>query len=137
MCVFCKIVAGEIPAYKVYEDDKILAFLDAQPINFGHTLIIPKKHYQSLEEIPEEELESLILVAKKLGAIFKANLKIEGYNLSLNNGKVAGQEVPHLHFHLIPRYADDGYIPWSRKKYGPGEEEETLKKIKGGLESLS
>ena len=131
MCIFCKIVAGEIPANKVYEDENTLAFLDIKPVNPGHTLVIPKKHYQNLEEIPEQELSFLILMVKKIGAQLKDKLKVEGYAISANNDLVAGQIVPHLHFHIIPRHEGDGHEPWSRREYAPGEAEEILKKLKG------
>lgn len=129
MCIFCKIVSGEIPSNKIYEDDHILAFLDIRPVNPGHTLVIPKQHYQNLEEIPEAELQFLILAVKKIGASLKAKLKIEGYAVSANNDPSAGQEVPHLHFHIIPRHVGDGHKPWARGEYAAGEAEEILKKL--------
>jgi len=129
MCIFCKIASGEVAAYKVYEDNDILAFLDAKPVNLGHTLVITKKHYQNLEEIPEEDLKTLIVAVKKIGNLLKTKLGIEGYNVSMNNDPVAGQIIPHIHFHVIPRHADDGHHLWSQKEYAPGEEEEIIKKL--------
>jgi len=129
MCIFCKIISGEIPAFKVYEDENILAFLDIQPVNPGHTLVVPKKHYQNLEEIPEMELSVLILAVKKIGARLKEKLGIEGYNASTNNDPAAGQIVPHLHFHIIPRHEGDGHTSWSRRQYQSGEAEEIIKKL--------
>ena len=84
-CIFCKIVAGELPSYKVYEDDKVLAFLDIKPVNPGHTLVVSKAHYQNLEEIPEDELIAITIVIKKLGKLLKDKLAIEGYNVCENN----------------------------------------------------
>lgn len=133
MCIFCKIVAGEIPSYKLYEDDRILAFLDIAPVHKGHILVIPKKHYANLEEISPEDLSFLILVVKQLGLLLKKRLGYEGYNVSENNDPVAGQEVAHLHFHLIPRIAGDGLLPWKKEEYAPGEAEEVLAKLKGNL----
>ncbi|RLF56865.1 MAG: HIT family protein [Thermoplasmata archaeon] len=109
-CVFCKIARGEIPAKIVYENSKIIAFLDINPRNEGHTLVIPKAHYQSLLDMPEEILSELLIVAKELCEKMKNKLQAKGFNLVINIGKVAGQEVPHFHLHIIPRYPDDGEV---------------------------
>ena len=101
MCVFCKIIAGEIPAHKVYEDENFLAFLDIKPINPGHTLVVPKNHYANLSEIPETELADLILRVKKLAVLLAKKLNFTDYTISENNGPLAGQSVPHFHFHII------------------------------------
>lgn len=108
MCVFCEIVKGDIPADKIYEDDYVLAFLDIKPHNPGHTLVIPKKHYQNLEEIDEDSLAKLILAVKKVALMMKDKLGVLGYNVIENNNLIAGQVVPHIHFHIIPRYKNDG-----------------------------
>ena len=109
-CVFCKIARGEIPAKIVYENSKIIAFLDINPRNEGHTLVIPKTHYQSLLDMPEEILSELLIVAKELCEKMKNKLQAKGFNLVINIGKVAGQEVPHFHLHIIPRDPDDGEV---------------------------
>ena len=129
MCVFCQIAAGELPAHKIYEDEKFLAFLDIKPVNLGHTLVIPKQHYADLEAIPPAELAELIIVAQKIGRLLKERLGVTGYNLTENNGAVAGQIIPHLHFHVIPRHEGDGHVTWMQSQYGPGEAEEILKKL--------
>lgn len=129
-CVFCKIIAGELPSYKVYEDKWTLAFLDINPVNPGHTLVVPKEHLANIEETSEEILASLIKAAKKVGASLKKNLGMAGYNIQINNDPVAGQIVAHLHFHLVPRLDNDGLKLWPQKKYRLGEAEEILKKIK-------
>ena len=107
-CIFCKIVKKEIPAHIVYEDKKTLAFLDiasASPKG-GHTLVLPKNHYELVSEISEEDSKAVMLTIQKLS---KALLQFsEGLNIIQNNKKVAGQLVPHVHFHLIPRFEDDG-----------------------------
>ena len=131
MCIFCKIIAGEIPSYKVYEDEKILAFLDIKPLSPGHTLVITKKHYQNIEEISEEELSALILAVKKIGHLLKTKLRIDGYNVSTNNDPVAGQEIPHIHFHIIPRSENDGHKPWSRCSCTDQELDDIVSKITG------
>ncbi|MFA6307580.1 MAG: HIT family protein [Patescibacteria group bacterium] len=129
-CIFCKIVKGELPSYKVYEDEDTLAFLDIYPTTHGHTLVIPKEHFKDMEEIPEEILQRLILTVKKIGKSLKESLAIEAYNICENNGQVAGQVVPHIHFHLIPRYKDDNLKPWPQTNYPEGKAEEILNKIK-------
>ena len=106
--IFTKIVKGEIPCHRVFESERILAFLDITPLSEGHTLVIPKQQVERLEDLPPEETAEL---ARQLGAIAKrvvAATGAEGYNILQNNGRVAGQEVPHVHFHIIPRRAGAG-----------------------------
>jgi len=129
-CIFCKIIAGEIPSYKVYEDEWTLAFLDINPVNQGHTLVVPKKHYANIEEADEEMLCRIIKTIKKVGFSLKKNLGVAGYNVLEANDPEAGQSVPHLHFHLVPRIKGDGLKHWPQKEYEPGEAEAVLKKIK-------
>ena len=129
-CVFCKIAAGEIPSHKVYEDDDTLAFLDIAPVSCGHILVVPKKHFQNMEDIPEDELSKLIKTVKKAGKAVKDGLAVAGYNANVNNNPVAGQVIPHIHFHIIPRVEGDGLKLWPQSKYGEGEAEEALRKIK-------
>lgn len=113
-CVFCKIVAGDIPAQKIYEDENYLAFLNIAPNTKGHSLVIPKKHTATFLDLNSDEageLNKIVLhVAKKLT---KA-LNIENFNLGLNNGAIAGQSVQHVHWHLIPRYEGDGLLHWEK-----------------------
>jgi len=129
-CIFCKIIKGEIPSFKIYEDENVLAFLDIAPVNPGHTLIVPKKHFTNLEEIPEGELARLVVAIKRVGKAIKDGLGVEGYNVTENNGSIAGQIVPHLHFHVIPRRQGDGLKLWPQGRYQEGEAEEVAKKIK-------
>ncbi len=132
-CIFCKIINKEIPSYKVYEDDNVLAFLDIAPVNPGHTLVIPKKHYVNLEEISNEELAELMKVVKKIGKALKKGLGVSGYNVMENNDPVAGQIIPHIHFHVIPRQKDDGLKLWPQSEYGEAEADTVLRKIKNKL----
>ena len=105
-CVFCMILSGEIPALKVYDDAHAIAFLDVNPISKGHTLVIPKTHYESLSSMPEKEFLSYMETVHK---VVKALMKYtDGLNVLQNNGKDAGQLVPHVHFHIIPRRPEDG-----------------------------
>lgn len=129
-CLFCKIISGDVPSHKVYEDDNVLAFLDIAPVNYGHVIVIPKKHYANLEEISDKELSQVMEVVKKIGKSLKDNLEVSGYNICENNDPVAGQVVPHVHFHVIPRKEGDGLELWPQGRYGDGEAEEIAKKIK-------
>lgn len=104
-CIFCKIVKGEIPSYKVYEDELILAFLDLNPVSVGHTLIIPKKHFENIKDIEDKVLFEINLRAKELSKVLEEKLFCEGISLCQNNG--LGQEIKHYHLHLIPRYQND------------------------------
>lgn len=106
-CIFCKIINNEIPSYKIYEDDLVLAFLDNYPVSKGHTLIIPKKHVQDIFEIEEKYLERIILVAKKIAQKMKDSFGIDGVNLYHASGISAEQSVFHFHLHVIPRTKGD------------------------------
>ncbi len=129
-CVFCKIIAGEIPSKKVYEDESVLAFLDINPANVGHTLIIPKNHYPTIISIPEDDLYNLSKVVRKLSAAMRETMNADGLNVFQANGSVAGQLIPHLHFHLIPRFKDDGIaFGWPKKQAGDEEMEDVRKKL--------
>ncbi|MDH6603085.1 histidine triad (HIT) family protein [Bacilli bacterium PM5-9] len=110
-CLFCKIVSGEIPSYKIYEDEDVLAFLDISQTTKGHTLVIPKKHAKDIYEIDDESMAKVYKVARKLANTLSEKLNANGINL-LNNNKVdAGQTVFHYHVHLIPRYdKDDKFV---------------------------
>ena len=105
MDVFCKIIKDEIPSYTIYEDDIVKAFLDVNPNHTGHTLIVPKKHYQDFFDIDEDTLIHILKVAKNLTILLKEKLNYDGISLCQNNG--LGQEVKHFHLHLIPKYHDE------------------------------
>ena len=109
-CVFCAIAAGEIPCFKVYEDDAILAYLDINPFSRGHTLVIPKAHSEGLLDTPEATLSTIIASVKKVAAHIVPLLKADGFNILQNNGEAAGQTVKHVHFHIVPRYAGDPLV---------------------------
>jgi histidine triad (HIT) family protein len=128
-CLFCRIIQGEISVHKVYEDEATLAFLDIKPVNPGHLLVIAKRHSRNLEETSGSDWQALALTVQQLGRRLKEKLGAPAYNVGLNNGAEAGQEIEHLHVHLIPRYADDGHQSWSRKSYGAGEEEAVKDKL--------
>jgi len=109
-CVFCKIVAGEIPCDKVYEDDLVLCFLDIAPLTLGHALVIPKEHHTSATTLTDEVAARMFQVAPKIGQALVRATDGGGFNLLLSNGACAGQVVPHAHLHVIPRSNDDGVI---------------------------
>lgn len=128
-CIFCKIASGEVSAHKVYETDKVLAFLDNRPVNYGHTLIIPKEHHENMVDTPVDLLCEIIAAAKKLApAILKAT-ELNDYNFVVNSGAAAGQIVFHTHFHIIPRFKGDGYGRF-RLEYKEGEGEKIAEKIR-------
>lgn len=103
-CIFCKIAAGKIPCYKIYEDENYLAFLDMKPLSKGHALVIPKEHYSNIFEIPESTISGLAVVVKKVSEKIKEKLNPEGIFINQNNGKKAGQSVMHFHVHIKPVY---------------------------------
>ncbi len=113
-CIFCKINKKEIPSYTIYEDEDFRAFLDINPITNGHTLLVPKKHYENMFELEEEMIPKIYNVAKKINEIFKEKLNSEGFTLIQNNGH--GQDVKHYHLHLIPRYSHDNVRYLSNNK---------------------
>ena len=129
-CIFCKIVRGEIPCTRIYENELVLSFLDIGPINRGHALVIPKKHYPTLFEIPDEELAACASVARQVGRAVYRGVGATGLNFLQNNFRSAGQLVEHAHFHLIPRFANDGFLTtWPGKAYAVGEMDKTLQKV--------
>ena len=121
-CLFCKIVAGEILAHKVYEDDNFIAFLDIKPINPGHTLIIPKAHYRNLFDLPYELMSELGPLIKKVALVVKEATGADGLNIGWNNEPAAGQLIYHSHTHIIPRFAGDGFEHWHGKTEPTAEE---------------
>ena len=132
-CLFCKIVSGDIPSYKIYEDDFVLAFLDIAPTNKGHVVVVPKRHFANYEMIDEEYLAKVYSVVKKIGLALKSGLEVDGYNTMVNNDPAAGQIIPHFHVHIIPRYKGDGLVQWPQGEYADGEAENIQNKIKNSL----
>ncbi len=129
-CLFCQIIAGEVPANKVYEDENVIGILDVHPVNPGHTLVIPKKHSRDMLEADDATLQAMIVATKKIAqAIIAAFEEYDSFNLELNNGRIAGQIVPHLHWHIVPRTPDDGLEHWPGKSYKASEAEEIAAKI--------
>lgn len=124
-CVFCKIVNFELPSNKVYENDKVLAFLDITPVAKGHTLVVPKQHHQMMTDTPDELIAEVFTAAKKIMKTMKKAFKADFIALS-----VVGVDVPHFHVHLIPRYKDDGLANWwPTTEYEEGEIEKYREKL--------
>jgi len=132
-CIFCKIVKGEVPAAKVYENDKVFAFLDISPVHKGHTLVIPKEHYENIFDIPVELFAETMRVVQKMAKAVKEGVHADGINIGMNNLKPAGQLVMHAHIHVIPRVKGDGLRHWPGTKYAEGEDKEFVAKIQAKL----
>ncbi|MEA2039756.1 MAG: HIT family protein [Thermodesulfobacteriota bacterium] len=123
-CIFCKIVKGEVPSFKVYEDDKVFAFEDINPISQGHTLLIPKRHAQDLWEIPDQDLAAVHIAAKKIIQAIKDVLNPTGVACLQLNGRGANQIVMHYHLHLIPRIGKGPELPVTNWEIKQGDMEE-------------
>lgn len=109
-CIFCKITKGKAEATKIYENDRLLIFMDIQPINQGHVLIIPKKHSELITEVDDKIAGEMFILAKKINiALRNSGLKCEGINYFLADGEAADQEIPHVHLHVFPRFKGDGF----------------------------
>lgn len=132
-CIFCKIIAGELPSWKVHEDERSLALLDLGPTNKGHTLVIPKKHFRDFLSIEAEYLTSALETIQKIARAVVAATGADGCNITTNNGAAAGQSVFHNHWHIIPRFDGDGLTPWPQGVYEEGEKEAFQEKIKNCL----
>ena len=121
-CIFCKIIAGDIPSVKIYEDDLIYAFLDIAPINPGHVLVIPKEHHESASTIPEATAGRMFRIGSRIGIALKRELDYDAYNLHLADGTAAGQVVMHAHLHVVPRGVEDGFRwNWRQEPYETDE----------------
>lgn len=120
-CVFCKIIAGQVPAEKVYENDKIVAFLDIAPVNPGHALVVPREHHADLLETPGDVLADMLVKTKKIAAAAMRAVNADGFNIGINTKPAAGQAVFHTHLHIIPRFTGDGLKHWPNKQSTPEE----------------
>ncbi len=133
-CIFCAIAAGKIPCTKVYENDHVLAFMDIGPISDGHTLVIPKPHYERLHDCPPELLAETIKAIGLLADAVRKAVEAEGYNVLCNTDAAAGQVVSHVHFHIIPRKTGDGvFNRWRAYKYTDDKAQQIAEKIKKNL----
>ncbi|EMF08824.1 HIT-like protein [Sphaerulina musiva SO2202] len=130
-CIFCKIIKGDIPSMKLFESEKTLAFLDINPLAYGHALILPKHHGEKLTDIPDEDLTELLPVAKKIASALKTTQNVENYNILQNNGALAHQQVGHVHFHIIPKPDDAQGL-----KIGWPQQNADMEKLKKLLEEV-
>ena len=129
-CLFCNIVKKEIPCHKVYEERNILAFLDRNPVNPGHTLVIPKKHCETILDADDKTIMELAAATKKISNAIYNGLRLKGFNIAINQFKAGGQVVPHLHIHIIPRNDNDGVRLWPTREYeDEGERKSVQEKI--------
>ena len=128
-CIFCKIIAGEIPCTKLYEDDHIFAFLDINPVYKGHTLVVPKHHCVNIHDMPRDVLDAFFEGVQKMASAVNAGVGTQGVNLIMNNGGDAGQIVFHAHMHIIPRTAGSKFPGLPHNPYNEGEDKEFAMKI--------
>ena len=129
-CIFCNIVEKKSETEILFEDDQIVAFLDFQPINYGHTLVIPKKHYDNFLTVHSNELVNIVKTTQFIAGAVKRSVKADGFNVITNNGDSAGQTVYHFHFHIIPRFNEDFTFKPRVKNYGTGALKEYADKIR-------
>lgn len=120
-CIFCQIIAGQLPAHRVFEDEAVLAFLDIAPITRGHTLVVSKRHCPDVASASVETVSAMMAAVQKVAPAVLQATNTTAFNVGINNGPAAGQVVMHVHFHLIPRRAGDGLRSWPHHTYGPGE----------------
>ena len=129
-CIFCKIVKGEAKSWKILENESVYAFLDINPISKYHTLVIPKKHYVNIFDIPEDELQAVIAAVREIAKLYETKLGIKNLQILSNNGAEAQQDVFHSHFHIVPREKGDGQtIKWKTHPEWRKEYEELLEKL--------
>jgi len=129
-CIFCRIASGQAPAAAVLETPGVLAFLDIAPVHYGHTLVIPKEHYPTLLELPDDLWREMGMVSRRVAQALRTTLEAQGFNIGMNNFEAAGQAVPHAHLHVIPRYFQDGLHLFPQKSYRPGNLEKTAARLR-------
>lgn len=131
-CIFCDILAGRLPCAKVWEEASTFAFMDIGPLVPGHALVIPRTHYETLTDVPPATLSAVMAGAQRLGAAMMRAFEADGFNLHQANGKAAGQVVPHVHVHVVPRFEHDGHHwNWNPKPYAsPGEMQRLAERLR-------
>ena len=130
-CIFCKIVKGEAMSWSVYEDESVYAFLDIHPVGKYHTLVIPKNHYESIFDAPEEELLKVMVVVKKLVDLYSSRLGIDNVQIISSSGSEAQQDVFHVHFHIVPRNKGDGQdVIWTTHPEWTEDYDQMLERIR-------
>lgn len=130
-CIFCKIIDGQIPCVKLFENDHVLAFLDVGPVSEGHTLIVPKKHSLNVDQTDPVTMAEIAKVIPGVAGAVKTAMEADGYNVLCNNGTAAGQVVEHVHVHVIPRKSNDAvFSKWPSFQYPDGKADEIAEKIR-------
>ena len=132
-CLFCRIVQGEIPAFKVYENDAVIAFLDIQPVNAGHTLVVPKAHYENCAHTPDDAMAAVMSAAKEVAVAALRATGATAYNIGINCGAVAGQVIMHTHVHVMPRFEGDGLVHWPKREVTKEEMETIAQKMRDNV----
>lgn len=133
-CIFCRIAAGELPCWRIWEDDRVLVFLDINPVTEGHTLVIPKAHSSDVASMSEQDLAAVIRALKKCAPAVMKAVCAEGFNILNNCGRAAGQAVEHVHFHIIPRKTGDGRgYRWITFQYAEGKGTELAGRIAASM----
>jgi histidine triad (HIT) family protein len=132
-CIFCNIVAGKIPSVKVMETPRVLAFLDLAPVNYGHTLVIPKEHHENFLDLPDDLWTEMGRVSRQVARALEKALYARGFNIGMNNFEAAGQVVFHAHLHVIPRYPNDGLCLFPQGVYQPGDMEKVGQQLRQAL----
>ena len=133
-CLFCSIVAGTVPSQKIYETDSLLAFLDIHPTNPGHVIVIPKVHYDNYLDAPASVLTELAGAMQQLAPPVLAAVGADAWNLIVNSGRNAGQVIFHVHFHLVPRFLDDGFRHWKGNPEHEQGVDSVAEKIRAALQ---
>ena len=129
--LFSKIISREIPASVIHEDERCIVILDIAPVNKGHALIISRQEYETMDECPAKIMNHLMEISRRVVSSMERVLGIDGYNLLINNRRASGQEIPHLHIHIIPRYDGDGKTPlFKKEQYRDGEADELAARLK-------
>ncbi len=137
-CVFCSIVAGDSPAYRLYEDEHSLAFLDIEPATRGHTLVVPKTHYETTTDMPESLAGRVFETVHRVSDALESAYRFNGFALVQENGVTAEQDVPHAHVHIIPRYGDDTPdLGWSGERVDETTQQEVVATVRDELASDS
>ncbi|MGQ9688196.1 MAG: HIT family protein [Desulfobaccales bacterium] len=129
-CIFCRIAAGQAPATRIFETDKVLAFLDIAPVHYGHTLVIPKQHYETLLDLPDDLWLEMGQVSRRVAQALQEVMFARGFNVMMNNFDAAGQVVFHAHVHIVPRFLSDGLHLFPQGRYLPGDMEKVGQQLR-------
>ena len=132
-CIFCRIASGQAPAARLLETPRVLAFLDIAPVNYGHTLVIPREHYQNFLDLPDDLWTEMGQLSRRVAQVLRTALYAQGFNIGMNNFEAAGQVVFHAHLHVIPRYFRDGLRLFPQESYRPGDLEKTAAQLRQAL----